>query len=56
MTHSILMLSLTILHIIVLLLAFFAEEPWIRKDYGEEYKEYQKKVPYRFIPYVFLFG
>ncbi len=53
MTSSILMIILTILHATLLLLTVFAEEPWLREHYGENYEKYKKKVPYRFIPYVF---
>ncbi len=53
MTYSILMILLTALHIIFLLLTVFVEEDWLHKQYGKEYEEYKKTVPYRFIPYLF---
>ena len=53
MTYSVFIIILTTLHIIVLLLLIFAEEPWLNKHYGKEYGKYQKQVPYRLLPYIF---
>jgi len=53
MTYSGYVTILTILHITVLLLLIFAEEPWLAEHYGKEYEEYKKEVPYRLIPYIF---
>jgi len=41
---------LLIVHMVYLILTAFTEESWLKEQYGENYEEYRKKVPWRFIP------
>ncbi|MBF8436126.1 DUF1295 domain-containing protein [Halanaerobiaceae bacterium Z-7014] len=52
-TYSVLMIILTLIHMILLILLVFAEEPWLHEKYGQDYLEYKEQVPYRFIPYIY---
>jgi protein-S-isoprenylcysteine O-methyltransferase Ste14 len=36
-----------------MILSIFDEEKLLIKQYGEEYKKYMKKVPWRLIPKIF---
>lgn len=44
-TNSIFLLIINVLLNLSFLILPFAEEPWLKKQYGEEYIEYKKKVP-----------
>jgi len=41
---------LLLVHMFYLILTAFTEESWLKEQYGENYEEYRKKVPGRFIP------
>jgi protein-S-isoprenylcysteine O-methyltransferase Ste14 len=50
---SIAALFIALLAIPIMILSIFDEEKLLIKQYGEEYKKYMKKVPWRLIPKIF---
>ncbi|KAB1188491.1 MULTISPECIES: isoprenylcysteine carboxylmethyltransferase family protein [Haloferax] len=46
--NSLLVTVLALLHVSWVLLLPFAEEPWLREEFGEEYQTYKRQVP-RFV-------
>ena len=51
--YSIFALFIAIIAIPIMILSIFDEEKLLIKQYGEEYKEFMKKTPYRIIPKLF---
>lgn len=48
LVNSLLVSVLVVLHVSWVLLLPFAEEPWLREEFGEEYRQYREEVP-RFV-------
>ena len=51
--YSLAALIISIIAIPIMILSIFDEEKLLKKQYGIEYEEYMKKVPWRIIPKVF---
>lgn len=51
--HSMLALSVAIIAIPIMIWSIIDEEKLLTKQYGEEYKKYMQKVPWRIIPKIF---
>jgi protein-S-isoprenylcysteine O-methyltransferase Ste14 len=51
--YSILALAIAVIAIPIMLWSIFDEEKVLIKQYGEPYKEYMKKVPWRILPRIF---
>ncbi len=51
--YSIAALFIAIIAVPIMILSIFDEEKLLIKQYGEDYKKYMKKVPWRIIPRIF---
>ncbi len=51
--HSMLALSVAIIAIPIMIWSIIDEEKLLTKQYGDEYKKYMQKVPWRIIPKIF---
>ena len=51
--HSLAALLIAFIAIPIMIISIFDEEKLLVKQYGEEYEEYMKKVPWRMIPFLF---
>ena len=51
--YSIIALGVAIISIPIIILSIFDEEKLLKKQFGKDYIEYMKKVPYRIIPKIF---
>lgn len=51
--HSIATLFIAIIAIPIMIISIIDEEKLLIKQYGEDYKKFMKKTPWRIIPYLF---
>ena len=51
--YSIAALLIAIIAIPIMIWSIIDEEKYLKKQYGDEYKEYMKEVPWRIIPKIF---